>query len=213
LTRYGHQVVVVDYDSQDDLRFNLRGIDLVISTVSGNPQINLIDAAANSGVRRFVPAEFEGPPARRSRNDPLDRGKAAALDRLRHWSHGRRSVMRFTIFTCGVLYERFSRGGLGSIGIGASTGANDQGAYLMNVEQSTAEVVERNAAGRPIYLCLTSADDVARFVTAAIELGPETWPAELRMSGERRTVAEVVQWAEAVKGGSHFAPKMDLSQG
>lgn len=206
LTRYGYQVVVVDYDDQTDLRFNLRGIGLVISTVSGTAQINLIDAAANSGVRRFVPSEFEGPSARRHRNDPLDRGKAAAIARLRDWTNQRRCVMRFTLFTCGVFYERFARGGLASINVGASTnGANYQGAYLMDVGQSTAEIVERNMAGRPIHVCLTSANDVARFLVAAIELGPENWPGELRMSGDRLTVSEIVQWAEAVKGGALFS--------
>jgi hypothetical protein len=111
--------------------------------------------------------------------------------------------MRFTIFTCGVLYERFARRGLASINVGASTGgANYQGAYLMDVGHSTAEIVERNMAGRPIHLCLTSADDVARFLVAAIDtIGQDNWPGELRMAGDRRTVAEVVQWAEAVKGG------------
>lgn len=154
--------MVVNYDSQDELRFSLRGIDLVISTVSGAPQINLIDAAAHSGVRRFVPAEFEGPLARRprhARDDPLDRGKAASLERLRHWQNQRRCEMRFTVFTCGVFYERFARGGLASVDVGASTGINYQGSYLMDIESSTAEIVARtSSSGRdvPIYLSLLS---------------------------------------------------------
>jgi hypothetical protein len=53
-------VVVVDYDNQTDLLYALRGTDLVISTISGSPQINLIDAASRAEVRRFVPSEFEG---------------------------------------------------------------------------------------------------------------------------------------------------------
>ncbi len=53
-------MVVVDYDSQADLLYALRGTDLVISTISGSPQINLIDAASRAEVRRFVPADFEG---------------------------------------------------------------------------------------------------------------------------------------------------------
>lgn len=105
LSSRDYQVVVVNYDDQQNLRYNLRGIDLVISTVSGNPQINLIDAAAQSRVRRFVPAEFEGPPGRRPRNDPLDRGRSAGLQRLRHWSTHRSTPMASTVFSCGVFYE------------------------------------------------------------------------------------------------------------
>lgn len=154
-----------------------------------------------------MPAEFEGPPARRprhARDDPLDRGKAASLERLRHWQNRRGCDMRFTVFTCGVFYERFARGGLASAGVGSSTGANYQGSYLMDIENSTAEIVARtSASGRdiPIYISMVSVDDVGRFVAAAVELDVASWPGELRMSGDRRSIAEVLQWAEAIKGG------------
>ncbi|PMD65851.1 isoflavone reductase family protein-like protein [Hyaloscypha bicolor E] len=205
-----YQIAVVNYDSQDELRYTLRGIDLVISTVSGNPQINLIDAAAHSDVRRFVPAEFEGPPGRRPRNDPLDRGRAATLDRLRHWSHHHRHRMASTIFICGVFYERFARGGLGSLGIGTSTNVYYQGSYLMDVEASTAEIVERQSGGQavPIFLCLTSVYDVVQFLVAALDIPLQNWPAEFKMRGDRRSVAEVVLYAESVKGGAPFVQEV-----
>ncbi|TVY41587.1 Oxidoreductase [Lachnellula subtilissima] len=204
LVSNGYQVAVVDYDSQDDLRYTLRGIDLVISTVSGVPQINLIDAAAHSGVRRFVPAEFEGPPARRTGNDPLDRGKRATIDRLRHWSNHPRHRMHFTIFSCGIFYERFANGGMAALDIGTSTGIQNEGSYLMNARHGTAEVVERTTSGQPVYICLTSVYDVGRFVIAALDLGLQTWPEEFRMSGERRTVTEILQWAAAVRRSKKY---------
>ncbi|KAE9374643.1 isoflavone reductase family protein-like protein [Stipitochalara longipes BDJ] len=203
-----YQVAVVDYDSQEDLRFTLRGIDLVISTIPGSAQLNLMDAAAYSSVRRFIPAEFEGSPRRRTRKDPLDRGKAAVLDRLRHWAHHPRHPMACTVFCCGVFYERFARGGLISLGIGTSTGVSVQGSYLMDIEASTAEVVEEDREGNPIHLNLTSMYDVARFLVAALDLSLDSWPQEFRMSGERRTVGEVLQWAEAVKGGALFTTEV-----
>lgn len=191
----------MDYDDQQDLEFTLRGIDLVISTISGVPQINLIDAAANSGVSRFVPAEFEGPPARRAQHDPLDRGRdhPAIMDRLRHWkTRGHR--MKYTVFSCGVFYERFARGGLASLGIGASSGVYYQGTYIMDIEFGTATIVERN--GQPIYICLTSVHDLARFLVAALDdLELHGWPSEFRMYGDRMTMAEVLQWGEFVRGG------------
>jgi hypothetical protein len=106
-----------------------------------------------------------------------------------------------TIFTCGVFYERFARGGLRSLGIGASSNVYFQGSYLMDVELSTAEVVEQDTHGRPINVSLTSVYDVARFLVAALDLDIQTWPNEFRMQGDRRTVAEIIQWAESVKGG------------
>lgn len=166
----------------------------------------------HSDVRRFVPAEFEGPPARRPRNDPLDRGKSAALERLRQWTRSPRYRMKFTIFSCGVLFERFARGGLASVGIGGSTGANYQGAYLMDIEHSTAEIIERTTAGRPVYVSLISANDVGRFVAAAItEIDLETWPSEFRMAAERLSITQTLQYAESIKGGlyMHLNPRND----
>ncbi|KAL2071205.1 hypothetical protein VTL71DRAFT_12440 [Oculimacula yallundae] len=199
-----YTVLVVNYENQADLRHALRGVDLVISTVSGNPQINLMDAAANSNVPRFVPAEFEGPPSRRPRNDPMDRGRAACLDRLRHWSRHNRHPMPSTIFTCGVFYERFARGGLGSLDIGVSSNCYYPGSYLMNIETSTAEIVETTTSGNPIYVAMTSIYDVAMFIVAALDLGIDNWPEEFRMQGDRKTVTEILQYAESVKGGMLF---------
>lgn len=74
----------------------------------------------------------------------------------------------------------------------------------MDIENSTAEIVARtSASGRdiPIYISMVSVDDVGRFVAAAVELDVASWPGELRMSGDRRSIAEVLQWAEAIKGG------------
>ncbi|TVY83721.1 hypothetical protein LSUE1_G003385 [Lachnellula suecica] len=207
LTARGYQVAVVDYDSQDDLRYTLRGMDLVISTVMGLPQIDLIDASAHAGVRRFVPAEFEGPPARRASNDPLDFGRKAAIDRLRHWSNHHRHQMKFTIFSCGVFYERFARGGLAAYDIGGSTltGIHNDGGYLMNMRMGTAEVVERTTSGQPLYACLTSVHDVGRFIVAALDLGYQTWPAEFRMFGERMSITQILQWGAAVRGMEMFS--------
>ncbi|KAH6712750.1 isoflavone reductase family protein-like protein [Leptodontidium sp. MPI-SDFR-AT-0119] len=199
-----YTVIVVNYDSQAELRHALRGVDLVISTVSGNPQINLMDAAAHSDVSRFVPAEFEGPPSRRPRNDPVDRGRAACLERLRHWSRHNRHPMPSTIFTCGVFYERFARGGLGSMNIGTSSNCYYPGSYLMNIETGTAEIVETTASGNLISVAMTSINDVAMFIVAALELGIENWPGEFRMQGDRKTITEIVQYAESVKGGTPF---------
>ncbi|KAJ8062416.1 hypothetical protein OCU04_008957 [Sclerotinia nivalis] len=200
LESLGYQVTVVNYDNQDDLRFHLRGIDIVISTVSGTPQINLIDAAAHSRVQRFVPAEYQDKLGGRPTNDPLDRGRAASIERLRHWAQHRRHRMQYTVLGCGVLYERFARGGLASMGISTSTALGYPGSFLMNMETNTAEIVEYNNTGQPVSVSMTSVYDVARFVAAALDLDQRMWPTEFRMQGDRKTVMEIVQYAEAVKG-------------
>jgi hypothetical protein len=109
--------------------------------------------------------------------------------------------MRSTIFSCGVFYERFARGGLAGMNIGFSTGVAYPGSYLMNIASNTAEIVERTHSGQPVYICMISVADVGRFMVAALELGVANWPAEFRMQGERMTVSNVLRYAEAVKGG------------
>ena len=52
---------VVDYDSLASLEAALRGQDAVVSAMAFeaiHEQKNLVDAAANAGVRRIVPSEY-----------------------------------------------------------------------------------------------------------------------------------------------------------
>ena len=193
---------MVDYNNQRELQYALRGTDLVISTVLGSPQINLIDAASRAGVRRFVPAEFEGPPTRRPppNQDPFDRGRASAIHCLRESSRRKtRHPMQFTVFTCGIFYERFARGGLASKGIGMGTGLEHQGAYLIDIERNTGEVIQYNSSNQAVSICMTAVADLAQFVVAALSLDINNWPAEYRMRGDRRTVTEIINYAQAIK--------------
>ena len=90
------------------------------------------------------------------------------------------------------------------MGIGSSTTVSYPGSYLMDIEVGTAEVVERTQSGQPTFISMISVYDVGRFLVAAIDLDPQTWPGEFRMAGERMTVENVVRWAEAVKGGERL---------
>ena len=193
LSSRGWQVLRVDYDDPDDLRYKLSGVDTVISTISGPAQLSLIDAAAGVHVRRFVPSEFEGPPALRPADHPFDRDRRAALHRLRHYSqHG----MSFTVFTCGIFYERFAPGGLGASQIGRSSGISGEGEYIMNFRRMRAQVPF--LGGQPVTVSMISARDAARFVVAALDL--PNWPTEWRMRGDRMTVSQIVDIGEELIG-------------
>jgi hypothetical protein len=212
LSAKGYQIVVVDYSNSNNLRFALAGIDVVISTVSGGPQLSLIDAAYYAGVRRFAPAEFEGQPSLRPLiNNVFDRGQLQALDRLRLY----RDRMESTVFVCGILYERFAVGGMASVAIGESTGLSNEGDYLMDIRNLKAKIPHYNAAGQEVYICMTSASDVGRFVARALSM--QHWPPELRMQGERRRVYDIVCIAEAMMGifspGSGFSGDLMLIGG
>ncbi|KAL2405798.1 hypothetical protein ABEF95_003407 [Exophiala dermatitidis] len=213
----GWQVLQVDYSTQADLQFKLAGVDTVISTISGNAQLSLIDAAAAVHVRRFVPSEFCGPPpslympspspSPPPHGLPVDNElRAAALQRLSQLE-SQPNGMTFTVFTCGIFYERFAPGGLAAsqIGLANNNDIAHEGAYLMDFRRRTAQIpfaVDVTATGGggpgPATICMTVAQDVARFVVAALEL--PVWPREFRFCGERMTVREVVAIAESIQG-------------
>jgi hypothetical protein len=207
LTSKGWQVLQTDYNNASDLRFKLAGVDTVISTVSGNAQLNLIDAAAAAHVRRFAPSEFEGTPSVRPANDVLDNRRRAAIARLQQYeSQG----MRYTIFTCGIFYERFSPGGMAASQIGVRSNIAQEGEYIMDLRRAKAQLPFYNEAGQPVYVCMTSARDVARFVVAALSLA--SWPQEFRMRGDRMSVSDLVTIGEQLRGKSqsleeHFERK------
>jgi hypothetical protein len=196
---------VVDYENVENLRFMLQGIDLVISTISGTSQINLIDAAKRARVRCFVPSEFEGALSHRpGGHDPLDDGSSAqALDWLRSLSAKKPHPLKFTVFSCGVFYERLAPGGLLAYDMGSSTHCPQQGEYLVDMEQCAAEIPDTNSQGRPVHLVMTSAYDVARFVTAAIELGIDSWPREFKMRGAHLSTRTLADLCSEIRGGKY----------
>ena len=189
-------MIVVDYTDQNSLRFKLNGVDTVISTVTGAAQIALIDAAANVHVRRFAPAEFEGLPTLRPAEVLSDRDKDASLARLQYYAQ--QSRMAYTVFACGILYERFAPGGMAASAIGLGCGTSGEGEYLMDIRRMRARIPHYNAAGEIVRICMTSAEDVGRFVVAALDL-PQ-WPTEMRMCGERMSASDVVSVAELMIG-------------
>lgn len=82
--------------------------------------------------------------------------------------------------------------------IGLSSAISGEGDYVMNLRSARAQIPYYNAAGQSVYVCMTSAKDVARFVVAALDL--PHWPTELRMRGERMSVSQLVGIGEHLRG-------------
>ncbi|RCI09231.1 hypothetical protein L249_1392, partial [Ophiocordyceps polyrhachis-furcata BCC 54312] len=197
------QLHVVDYEDGNHLAFNLQGVDLVISTVSGRAQINLIHAAVRGRVRVFVPSEFEGSISHRPdhhHHDPLDRGSSQALALLRNLA--RHAQIRYTVFSCGLFMERFHPSGLAYLNIGRGAAIANPGDYLVDINRATAEFADRDARGRSVRVCLSSVYDVVRFLVAAIDLGAERWPVEFTMCGDRMSLNQLVDTCSRVRNGS-----------
>ena len=184
----------MDYTDIESLKFALRGIDTVISTVTGPNQIALIQAAVAVRVRRFIPAEFEGPPRFRGVNDPLDRSRTLALQFLSQYSQ--QQLIETTTIVCGILYERFQPGGLHQSRMCLTSGFGREGDYMMNCRTMEAMIPAYDDPN--VTICMTAAQDVARFVTKAIDI-PQ-WPSELQMTGQRFFVRDLVELVKRLKG-------------
>jgi hypothetical protein len=174
------------------------GVDTIISTVTGAPQIELLRAAVSQGVRRFAPAEFEGLPANRLDEDALDRGKRDVLAWLNYY----RPRIESTVFVCGVLYERFAPGGLHALRIGLGMDYGREGDYLVNPRNLLVCGPLVDVRGDNVPLCMTAAQDVARLVVRSLDMA--LWPAQQLFVGERMTVAQVVETVLRVRGESLF---------
>ncbi|KAF2643875.1 NAD(P)-binding protein [Massarina eburnea CBS 473.64] len=198
LLSQGYQCQVVDYNDPDSIKHALMGVDTVLSTVSANAQIRLIDASVACRVRRFAPAEFEGRPALRGQNGMLDRGRNAALARLQHYS----GHIQSTIFVCGVFYERFSVNGMISQRIGVNTGFANEGEYIADPRNMTAVAPVYDSAQNISYLTLTSVYDVARFVVRSLDM--PSWPHEMSMSGDRMSVQQLIDLIQTCRGRQFY---------
>lgn len=191
------RVLIVDYNDPATLQHALLGVDIVISTVTGDPQINLIHSAVAARVSRFAPAEFGATlNLETAGDDPLDRGRALALSWLNHYktTYG----TEFCAFICGILYERFDQGGLRRHALGSQTEGSDEGDYLINIRHLTVEAPFRNNDDEEIHVCLTAIRDVAAFVVQA--LGMREWPTMLTMYSERLTVGQIVRRVQDCRG-------------
>ena len=185
--------------STKSLEFALAGVDTVISTISGDAQIKLIDAAAAARVRRFIPAEFGGPPGLRPHDETnLDNGRRQAIVRL--VQHETSSGMEFAVFTCGIFYERFAPGGLAASQLGLSSHISKEGEYVMDYRRRTAQLPYTNTSGNSPTVSMISVKDLAHAVVAALSLS--SWPREFRIRGDRMSVRNIVRTAEDVRGKS-----------
>lgn len=98
---------------------------------------------------------------------------------------------RYSVFVCGILYERFSVNGMRSHHIGANTGYSNEGDYIVNPRSMTAVAPTFDAARNLACVCLTSVYDVAQFVVRALDM--PLWEPEMSMYGERMTVNDLVE--------------------
>lgn len=199
------QVLPVVYEDQHSLSYILKGVDVVISTVSGEPQLALVDAAAAAQVRHFIPSGFSGPQqcAPRTTITPSNEWQTL-IARLDH--HQLESSMRYTVFTCGIFFEQFSPGGLNAMQICTVTSQNagigEEGTFLVDLRAGKAMIPVIPDGQEEVVVCMTSVRDVARYIVAAMQAYNDmtVWPTEFRFYTERMTMSELLNTCSRARG-------------
>lgn len=189
-TLYGAEVRHIDYTSAPSLTSALADIHTLISVlklpgpVMATTQINLLNAAKVSGVRRFAPSEFGLGACERV--DAI-----AAKERV--WRACLASGLEVARFRCGAFMNYLALGrefGSAVAREKALAGLEDA-PVLWDFARGVAELPVR-ADGRLPRMTMTEIDDVGRFVAAACGLTEGSWVGEMDMVGETIGLGEVV---------------------
>lgn len=195
---------MVDYEDSDSLAYALKGIDVVISTICSDAQLALVEAAATAQIRHFIPSAFSGPEQCAAQNIGQEEW-SNLISLLQH--HEIVSSMRYTLFTCGVFYERFGPGGLNALQISTLNNRHsivgEEGNLLVDMRfgKATIPVVP---GIEELAICMTSARDVARYVIATMQAYEDmsAWPKEFHFCTQRLTMSELVTIGTRVRGMS-----------
>lgn len=193
LESQGITVIQISYTDPSSLEAALKGVHTVISTIAdfsgaeswATPQLALLRAAKNAGVKRFAPSEFGG----NSFPDDISHPLKGLGWKLEVRNAVRESGLEYTMFQTGLFmnYMASSTPGMGYLRPLSGPG-------IVDVEHCSALI----AGDGTVQTVLTRVEDIAAFVAASLDL-PE-WPEISRMTGELVSYNEVVAVAETVRG-------------
>ena len=149
------------------------------------PQVRLIEAARDAGVRRFAPSEFAI-----GSNDGID------LFQFKNpaWEAVKRSGMEYTRYSCGIFMNALAPGVPKEQEEEALAGLRPL-SFVINQTAGTADLPGDGNS----KLTWTEINDICHFVIASLDL--KTWPIESMMSGDTASYNDVIKLIEKVRGG------------
>ncbi|KAL3475536.1 hypothetical protein BJX99DRAFT_259310 [Aspergillus californicus] len=212
------KTVYVDYTSITSLKHALQGITTLISTllIPGpdfiTSQLNLLHAAEEAGVRRFIPSEFALRQSVHADVD-IDAAKIIVADAVRE------SVARGRIdagfFPCGMFMNYLGIGIPDSRKRKEALAGFKEGGMIFYLDSSDDHGSEEGEDGRrkgpwievPLSetgeypdLTMTDIRDVGRFIVAALGIREPWGGRELGMVGDTMNFREIMQIIQSVIG-------------
>ncbi|KAK9707716.1 hypothetical protein K7432_010022 [Basidiobolus ranarum] len=166
------EVVVVDYAKPESLVEALKGVDVVISTLHDyavpGPQLALVEASKQAGVKRFVPSEFAMDSERRE--GPLWESSKAFISALKQ------SGLPYTIYQNGLFLEYVTFPSFG-----------------LDIASRKAKFY--GEGNTPMHV--TSSRDVARFVAFTVD-NPKSENRTYHIAADKATMNQIISLAEEV---------------
>ncbi|CAL1706137.1 unnamed protein product [Somion occarium] len=198
--------VKVNYQDKNQLANVLRGVHTVLSfiavqTDTGNSsQKNLIDAAVVAGVKRFAPSEW----ALGTISHTPYSGKADVREYLRQLNQ-KEKVLEYTLFQPGIF--------LNYLGYPYKT-SEHLALVPMPWDFQNRRAIVLEGHEHEDAMTMTLVQDVANVVAEAIEFEGE-WPVVGGISGNRVTVAQLLELGKRVRGQSFEieAVKLEVQAG
>ncbi|OGM43846.1 hypothetical protein ABOM_007557 [Aspergillus bombycis] len=199
------RLIAVDYSDIDSLVdvLELNNIGTVIATINalGNslPERNLVRAAEKSSkTTRFIPSTFAcfNYPARYAETSILAKAKFEVIEELRKTS------LIYTSIISGWFVDYY----------GTPLLQSHAHRFPMFIDIANKQAAIPGSGNEPV--AFTRLIDIARYVVRALDLS--SWPKESYIIGDRITLREFVQLAEAARGSKFqvtYDSKEDLDAG
>ncbi|EGY20048.1 Isoflavone reductase [Verticillium longisporum] len=186
--------VVVDYNDPASLKSALAGIDAVVSTLGapavGEPQRNLVEAAVEAGVQRFIPSNFG-----------CDHQNALARQL---------PVFAEKIKTEELLVEKAKNTPLSYTFVYTNLFLDWGIAYgsLLNVKE---KVVNQYNGGK-LPISVTRLETIGKAVVGVLKNPEATANRSVRIEDAKLSNSQVAQWAQEAIPGSWSTPAIDSSE-
>ncbi|CAF3709153.1 unnamed protein product [Rotaria sordida] len=187
LTAKGVDVVKVNYADHQSLVFELQGVHTVIVCFIGidesamKSQLNLLDACLEAKVKRFAPSEWSGKNEANSAIQLSRELKVPVRNKIKT------SDIEFTVFMPGLFMDYFASPQRASSSLPPDIVGIDFNKCKANIVGTGDEP-----------LCTTRADDVGKFVAAALDL--DKWDEKMGIVGSRTTWNQLIKLGEKIRG-------------
>lgn len=182
----GVEIIVVDYFNHAQLVRELQGVHTVIVCLisdeesSLHAQLNLLNACLEAKVKRFAPSEWAGISEQNTVIQLYRQLKVPVMEQVQA------SGIEYTLFTNGVFMEYFAS---------PQRASDSLPPIITSVDFNAGEANLIGTGDEPF--CVTSVEDVGRFVAAALEL--DRWEERSSMMGSRVTWNELIRLGEKIR--------------